>query len=37
MSRIKNMTMADSLMEKISLFVEENCGAEIPEETHEIR
>ncbi len=29
--------MADSLMEKISLFVEESCEAEILEETREIR
>jgi uncharacterized protein YlxP (DUF503 family) len=29
--------MADSLMEQISLFVEENCEAEILEETREIR
>jgi hypothetical protein len=29
--------MADSLMEEISLFVEENCEAEILEETREIR
>ena len=28
---------ADSLMEKISLFMEENCEAEILEETREIR
>jgi len=28
--------MADSLMEEISLFVEENCEAEILEETREI-
>ena len=29
--------MADSLMDEISLFVEENCDAEILEETREIR
>ncbi len=29
--------MADSLMDEISLFVEENCEAEILEETREIR
>ena len=29
--------MADSLMEEISLFVEENCEAEILDEVHEIR
>jgi len=29
--------MADSLMEEISLFVEENCEAEILEEIREIR
>ena len=29
--------MADSLMEEISLFVEENCEAEILEETRENR
>ena len=29
--------MADSLMEEISRFVEENCEAEILEETREIR
>ena len=29
--------MADSLMEEISQFVEENCEAEILEETREIR
>ena len=28
---------ADSLMEEISLFVEENCEAEILDEVHEIR
>ena len=29
--------MADSLMEEISLFVEENCEADILDETREIR
>ena len=34
---VPNHAMADSLMEEISLFVEENCEAEILEETREIR
>ncbi len=34
---IAHNTMADSLMEEISLFVEENCEAEILEETRETR
>ena len=29
--------MADSLMDEISAFIEENCEAEILEETREIR
>ncbi len=40
MSKKKDLSilfMADSLMEEISLFVEENCEAEILEETREIR
>ena len=34
---IPHNAMADSLMEEISRFVEENCEAEILEETREIR
>jgi len=34
---VPHNAMADSLMEEISLFVEENCGAEILDETPEIR
>ena len=34
---VPHQAMADSLMEQISLFVEENCEAEILEETREIR
>jgi len=34
---VPNNALADSLMEEISLFVEENCEAEILEETREIR
>ena len=34
---VPHNAMADSLMEEISLFVEENCEAEILEETREIR
>lgn len=34
---VPHNAMADSLMEEISLFVEENCEAEILDETHEIR
>ena len=34
---VPHNAMADSLMEKISLFVEENCEAEILGETREIR
>ena len=34
---IPHNAMADSLMEEISLFVEENCEAEILDEVHEIR
>ena len=34
---VPHNAMADSLMEDISLFVEENCEAEILEETREIR
>ena len=34
---VPHNTMADSLIEDISLFVEENCEAEILEETREIR
>ena len=34
---VPHSAMADSLMEEISLFVEENCEAEILEETREIR
>jgi len=34
---IPHNAMADSLMEKISLFVEENCEADILDETREIR
>lgn len=34
---VPNRAMADSLMEEISAFVEENCEAEILEETREIR
>lgn len=34
---VPHRAMADSLMEEISLFVEENCEAEILEEIREIR
>ena len=34
---VPHNAMADSLMEEISLFMEENCEAEILEETREIR
>ena len=34
---VPHNAMADSLMEGISRFVEENCDAEIMEETREIR
>ena len=34
---VPHSAMADSLMEEISLFVEENCEAEILEEIREIR
>ena len=34
---VPHNAMADSLMEDISAFVEENCEAEILEETREIR
>ena len=34
---VPHRTMADSLMEQISVFVEENCEAEILGETREIR
>ena len=34
---VPHNAMADSLMEEISVFVEENCEAEILEETREIR
>ena len=34
---VPHSAMADSLMEEISLFVEENCEAEILEETREVR
>ena len=34
---VPHHAMADSLMEEISLFVEENCEAEILRETREIR
>ena len=34
---VPHSAMADSLMEEISLFVEENCEAEILDETREIR
>lgn len=34
---VPHSAMADNLMEKISLFVENNCEAEILEETQEIR
>ncbi len=34
---VPHNAMADSLMEEISRFVEENCDAEILEETREIR
>ena len=34
---VPHNAMADSLMEEVSLFVEENCEAEILEETREIR
>ena len=34
---VPHNAMADSLMDEISLFVEENCEAEILEEAREIR
>ena len=34
---VPHQAMTDSLMDEISLFVEENCEAEILEETREIR
>ena len=34
---VPNNAIADSVMEEISLFVEEHCDAEILEETREIR
>ena len=34
---VPHNAMADSLMEEISLFVEDNCEAEILDEVHEIR
>ena len=34
---VPHNAMADSLMEEISLFVEENCEADILDETREIR
>ncbi len=34
---VPHHAMADSLMEQISLFVEENCEAEILEETRDLR
>ena len=34
---VPHNAMADSLMEEISLFVEENCEANILDETREIR
>ena len=34
---VPHNAMADSLMNEISLFVEENCDAEIIDETREIR
>ena len=34
---VPHNAMADSLMEEISMFVEENCEAELLEETREIR
>ena len=34
---VPHNAMADSMMEEISLFVEENCEAEILRETREIR
>ena len=34
---VPHNAMADSLMEELSRFVEENCDAEIMEETREIR
>ena len=34
---VPHNAMADSLMEEISMFVEENCEAEILRETREIR
>ena len=34
---VPHQAMADSLMEQISLFVEENCEAEILEETRDLR
>ena len=34
---VPHNAMADSLMEEISLFVEENCEAEIIQETRDIR
>ena len=36
-SIVPNNAIADSVMEEISLFVEEHCEAEILEETREIR
>ncbi len=34
---VPHNAMADSLMEEISLFVDDNCEAEVLEETREIR
>ena len=34
---VPNNALADSIMEEISMFVEENCEAEILDETREIR
>ena len=34
---VPHNAMADSLMEEIFLFVEDNCEAEILDEVHEIR
>ena len=34
---VPHQAMADSLMEQISAFVEENCEAEILEETRDVR
>lgn len=34
---VPHHAMADSLMDEISVFIEENCEAEILEETREIR